>query len=651
MGRPVTRASYMSPPRFLDLEQIDSTERETSRKRRRDNNTQHIGTVKKSRLESFRPTTIINSVISTFRGAFNYFMPTAPAIMDTDRATTSRALNRQEIYLSNSEEEDEVQVIEPNERRYLRQPAAGDRGAAEDDVIFLRPEPKRQEPHAIIIDSPSLTRNTMTSPQKPSTSSRHEMTYEDEVIPLGTKKAAELKTPEIITLDNPTDIEVITLEDEKSNHATPKNSLLRSPKKRPPMDTNSLDVYKRLLVNDLNLGSALNMVPYQITQVPLYRRDGLFKKKGQSRRGSHLQRVHHAFNGEKEDGDDDISIVSTRDSTFSTPASFTQRSRSSSTSSSVIVTAQYFNDVENKFTSLNLNSSAIAARFEKSLQHRKTYDSSLIVELDQVKSARNEKKKGQNFVDELRTKLKISGIKIPIAKPEKKRLIDLPAAAEDLIGRAWNASASQTEVMGKCFGVEIMRKDLLTLRPSQWLNDEVINAFLSLLVDRSEKSSKYPKAYTFNTFFYKNIRDPNKGYKSVARWTRKVDIFAKEVVFVPVHLDVHWCMAIINMIEQKIEYYDSMAGYSDSDQCLRLLLDYLVKEAENKKKAFNPKEWSTVFRQDCPQQKNGYDCGVFSCLFAEYASRQADLTFTQADINYYRKRMAWEICNANMLES
>ncbi|CAJ0936290.1 unnamed protein product, partial [Mesorhabditis belari] len=159
---------------------------------------------------------------------------------------------------------------------------------------------------------------------------------------------------------------------------------------------------------------------------------------------------------------------------------------------------------------------------------------------------------------------------------------------------------------------------------SQWLNDEVINAFLSLLVDRSEKSSKYPKAYTFNTFFYKNIRDPNKGYKSVARWTRKVDIFAKEVIFVPVHLDVHWCMAIINMIEQKIEYYDSMAGYSDSDQ---------------------------FFRQDCPQQKNGYDCGVFSCLFAEYASRQADLTFTQADINYYRKRMVWEICNANMLES
>ena len=36
-----------------------------------------------------------------------------------------------------------------------------------------------------------------------------------------------------------------------------------------------------------------------------------------------------------------------------------------------------------------------------------------------------------------------------------------------------------------------------------------------------------------------------------------------------------------------------------------------------------------VVMKDIPQQNNSSDCGMFSCKFAEYLSRRADITFDQ----------------------
>ncbi|KAK6015562.1 Ulp1 protease family, catalytic domain protein, partial [Ostertagia ostertagi] len=88
------------------------------------------------------------------------------------------------------------------------------------------------------------------------------------------------------------------------------------------------------------------------------------------------------------------------------------------------------------------------------------------------------------------------------------------------------------------------------------------------------------KVYAFNTFFYANIS--TKGYASVKRWTRKVDIFAHDLLLVPVHLSVHWCMAVIDLAEKRIDYYDSLLG--KNQKCLEHLKRYLVEESNDKKK-------------------------------------------------------------------
>lgn len=52
--------------------------------------------------------------------------------------------------------------------------------------------------------------------------------------------------------------------------------------------------------------------------------------------------------------------------------------------------------------------------------------------------------------------------------------------------------------MKKCrnfqaFSIKVARKDLLTLRGAEWLNDEIINFYLNLIVDRAEKDANFPK--------------------------------------------------------------------------------------------------------------------------------------------------------------
>jgi sentrin-specific protease 1 len=82
---------------------------------------------------------------------------------------------------------------------------------------------------------------------------------------------------------------------------------------------------------------------------------------------------------------------------------------------------------------------------------------------------------------------------------------------------------------------------------------------MELIVERSKQKTKLPKCFCFNTFFYPSMV---KDYSRVRGWTkrRNVDIFAMDKVFVPVHKGNHWCMAVINFRDKKIEYYDSLAG-------------------------------------------------------------------------------------------
>ncbi|XP_075301775.1 sentrin-specific protease 1 isoform X2 [Opisthocomus hoazin] len=206
---------------------------------------------------------------------------------------------------------------------------------------------------------------------------------------------------------------------------------------------------------------------------------------------------------------------------------------------------------------------------------------------------------------------------------------------------------NQDEVLSEAFRLTITRKDIQTLNNLNWLNDEIINFYMNLLMERS-KEKGLPAVHAFNTFFFTKLKTA--GYQAVKRWTKKVDIFSVDLLLVPIHLGVHWCLAVVDFRKKTITYYDSMGGIN-SEAC-RILLQYLKQESlDKKRKEFDANGWSLLSKrsQEIPQQMNGSDCGMFACKYADCITKDKPINFTQQHMPYFRKRMAWEILHRKLL--
>lgn len=162
---------------------------------------------------------------------------------------------------------------------------------------------------------------------------------------------------------------------------------------------------------------------------------------------------------------------------------------------------------------------------------------------------------------------------------------------------------SRNELIAQKFNLSITRQDLLTLSGLNWLNDEVINYYMELIKERSSEEDHLPSTHVMNTFFIPKLLQS--GHGGVRRWTRRVDIFSFDLIMVPVHVgNVHWCMAIINLRDKWIRYYDSMG--SPNPHVLDALQNYLQEESLDKKQQrFDMSNWLLESVRDCPRQNNG----------------------------------------------
>ncbi|XP_069614765.1 sentrin-specific protease 1 isoform X1 [Ranitomeya imitator] len=206
---------------------------------------------------------------------------------------------------------------------------------------------------------------------------------------------------------------------------------------------------------------------------------------------------------------------------------------------------------------------------------------------------------------------------------------------------------NQDQILSEAFRLTITRKDIMTLNSLNWLNDEVINFYMNLLMERSKRKG-LPKVHAFNTFFFPKLKCA--GFQAVKRWTKKVDVFAADVLLVPVHLGVHWCLAVVDFRRKTVTYYDSMGGLNN--EACRILLQYLKQESQDKKGiSFDTNGWnlSSKTSDEIPQQMNGSDCGMFACKYADYITKDKSITFTQNHMPYFRKRMVYEIIHQKLL--
>lgn len=230
----------------------------------------------------------------------------------------------------------------------------------------------------------------------------------------------------------------------------------------------------------------------------------------------------------------------------------------------------------------------------------------------------------------------------------KKRAVD---SHENEILKKCFCSSDLNAVASEFLNNAVSYNDMKLFLPGRWLNDEIINFYMALLQKRSEnrfEKSKGKMDYFFNSFFFASLTSGSSDqydYNKVRRWTKrkKIDIFSASKIFVPININnCHWTLAVINISDQKIYYYDSLCN--PLEWAMKCLLRYVKDEHSDKN---YPKTINTNFTTEnvsnLPKQLNSFDCGMFVCKAAEFLSDMMPLDYSQNDMALFRKRMALEI--------
>ncbi|KAF4098047.1 sentrin-specific protease 5 [Onychostoma macrolepis] len=181
--------------------------------------------------------------------------------------------------------------------------------------------------------------------------------------------------------------------------------------------------------------------------------------------------------------------------------------------------------------------------------------------------------------------------------------------------------------------------DLSTLDDQNWVNDQVINMYGELIMEATNH-----KVHFFNSFFYRQF--VAKGYEGVRRWTKKVDLFSKTLILIPLHLEIHWSLITVDVSKQSINFYDSQGILFKF--AVDNILKYILAEAKEKKQAVFQKGWKMVVNRTIPQQKNDNDCGAFVLEYCKCLAFMKPLLFTQEDMPRVRKRIYRELCDCRL---
>lgn len=249
------------------------------------------------------------------------------------------------------------------------------------------------------------------------------------------------------------------------------------------------------------------------------------------------------------------------------------------------------------------------------------------------------------------------------AEEARKRALSLMRTLNDdereIVQNAVHGRGNGGEIIAQVGADSVQRASMRTLQPGMWLNDEIVHYFYLMLAKRDEElcinDTSRKRSHFFKSFFItKLLNEGNSScdgkyeYRNVKRWSKKVpgkDIFQLDKILFPINMDnMHWICAAIFMEGKKIEVFDSMG--SSGNRYLHALFRYVQDEHLDKKKSPLPDadEWELIPTQgSTPRQTNAYDCGVFTCMFADFLSKDTALVFSQQHINQCRERIALSI--------
>jgi len=197
----------------------------------------------------------------------------------------------------------------------------------------------------------------------------------------------------------------------------------------------------------------------------------------------------------------------------------------------------------------------------------------------------------------------------------------------------------------KLNGYELHMRDIITLlTPKSWLNDVIILNYISLLVRNCEDTL----IITTDTW----VDFKRKKYNTVMKWTKQNNLFDFKRIVIPINPNNnHWALFVVDIWGGIVHSFDSFNNthikeYNIVSEFLILAYNYSTKKPGEERTMPN---WKYQI-ENSPQQKNTYDCGIFTCTNARYFLFAKKLEFTQPDCQLLRKRIAYELIHNELIQ-
>ncbi|KAI7744490.1 hypothetical protein M8C21_010394 [Ambrosia artemisiifolia] len=214
---------------------------------------------------------------------------------------------------------------------------------------------------------------------------------------------------------------------------------------------------------------------------------------------------------------------------------------------------------------------------------------------------------------------------------------------------------------GDADAVSISKRDFDLLQPDTFVNDTIIDFYIKYLKNKIEPDERR-KLHFFNSFFFRKLADPDKdpidasrggvAYQRVKKWTRKVNLFEKDYVFIPVNYNYHWSVIVMCHLGEVATYEDEDVSESMKVPCV-LHMDSLrgshtglqgfvqsyLKEEWKARQPVASEDIASRFDNlrfislELPQQQNMFDCGLFLLHYVELFLEQAPLHFNPFKIS------------------
>lgn len=228
-------------------------------------------------------------------------------------------------------------------------------------------------------------------------------------------------------------------------------------------------------------------------------------------------------------------------------------------------------------------------------------------------------------------------------KLSTSKVNDLTSDQLSVVKKYWSSNDINNTIVSH-YSIDISIRDLQTLYYGRWLNDNVMDFYFNLITDKTDS------CFGWTTHFFTTLQA--RGYQGVGRWSKrkKVNVNTTNLILIPINImSTHWALAVVDNEYKTITYYDSLSSNGNLSALL-LIKGYMIEEGKKNNSPIDYEEFELIPNFETPQQQNGSDCGVFTCICAKFIATNKPLTYTQNDMKIFRRRMSYEIINKTLLD-